>query len=362
MEIKFKKAPGLIYDVLAMLILKLNPQKTWVSTAINTNHENEDMIYFKYWMSQFEDPDSRLLLFFYRKDPRTLSFLVNLYKDLLDKYGFNIDFETLINELNDPEYLFSQVTYFYFGEEIPSSIPFDQLSEKIYYCETVPDDIKFHILNFIINKPLYLNSLIEWLTKYYTFIEELYDMNAKDIIELQEHLQLEELKMCSDLYFDRNPASSHERWNSINTIYTSFSLILKNTVWIHLLSNYAWCILGKDYQTTLRVDINHTIDPISIGNAIGDAIRQRIIQLLLKFSELSCSEISKRAHISLSSATYHLDIMKKSNLLSSRNVGKSVIYWINTKTCEAAAQMFINWSKGDFINEKLEKTEYPNCI
>ncbi len=365
MDVKFKRDPGLIYDIISMLIMKLNPKEKWVSTVVNSSHENGDLTYYNYWMDQFDEPDQRLLLFVYRKDTRALTFLSIFFKDQLKKNSFQLDLDIIFQELNDADTMFQKIFHFYLQEEASASIRPAEVAEKIYNRNDLSDDIRFFLLNFSVNKKPYIDCLKELITNYYNQFCESYGLRANELLLLHENLYMPDLQKIMSLHLNSSDSDAEieHQWNSLKTISISFCLFMKNGIWITLLDDaHGWCILGQNYAETLLIDINFKISPEAIGNAIGDRHRERIVGIILEHGEQSSGDIAKKLGLALNTVTYHLDIMKKANLLCSRNQGKSTFYWINSKTCEEASRMFKIWARGGVIHEDVEEADHANCI
>lgn len=366
MDINFKKAPGLLYDVISMLIMKLNPKNKWISTVVNPSHENGDLTHYNYWMNQFTDPDHRLLLFVYRPDNKTLTFLSLFFKDLLKKHNFQLDLHTFLAELDNIDYIFEKICFFYLGEETPASTLPVEIAEKIYDRNDLSNDIKFFLLNFSVNKKPYITCLKEHIINYYNEFSKIYSLRANDLLVLHENFSIPNLTQMVSLYLNTNNNDNDaikQKFSSLQTLHLSFCLFMKNGIWLTLLNDDNWwCILGQNYLETLLIDTQFKITPESIGNAIGDKHRERIVGIILEHGEQSSGQIAKKLGLALNTVTYHLDIMKKANLLCSRTQGKSSFYWINSKTCEEASRMFKIWSEGGVIHENLEKTDHANCI
>lgn len=68
-------------------------------------------------------------------------------------------------------------------------------------------------------------------------------------------------------------------------------------------------------------------------SALSDPNRQKILNCLKK-SELPVSEIAKDLNITLPTLSHHLDILRRSNLVSSRRVGRQIFYSLNLSVTE----------------------------
>jgi len=78
---------------------------------------------------------------------------------------------------------------------------------------------------------------------------------------------------------------------------------------------------------------------ISFFKALASEKRQEIlIQIFLDGKAHSVSEVAEKANIALSTASTHLTILKRENILTSEKVGKDVLYQGNK---EHLVQVFL---------------------
>lgn len=75
----------------------------------------------------------------------------------------------------------------------------------------------------------------------------------------------------------------------------------------------------------------------SIFKALNDPTRRKILDLL-KTKDLSAGEIATHFNISKPSISHHLDILKRSELITSDKQGQFIIYSINTTVLEEIIQ------------------------
>lgn len=80
----------------------------------------------------------------------------------------------------------------------------------------------------------------------------------------------------------------------------------------------------------------------SIFKALNDETRREILELL-KVKDLSAGEIADYFNISKPSISHHLDILKRSDLISSEKKGQFVIYSLNTTIMEDVLQWILTF-------------------
>jgi ArsR family transcriptional regulator, arsenate/arsenite/antimonite-responsive transcriptional repressor len=79
-------------------------------------------------------------------------------------------------------------------------------------------------------------------------------------------------------------------------------------------------------------------------SAMSDPTRQRILELLKK-RDMPAGQIGKHFPITAPSLTHHLNILKQSDLISSRREGQEIIYTLNLTFFEEAAEKIIKFFK-----------------
>ena len=82
----------------------------------------------------------------------------------------------------------------------------------------------------------------------------------------------------------------------------------------------------------------------SIFKALNDETRRKILELL-KVKDLSAGEIADYFNISKPSISHHLDILKRSDLISSEKKGQFVIYSLNTTVMEDVLKWILTFKK-----------------
>ncbi len=85
-------------------------------------------------------------------------------------------------------------------------------------------------------------------------------------------------------------------------------------------------------------------DCVSFCRALGDQTRQDILQLLQKKGEMRVSDIvAAFDRSSQPTISHHLKVLKQESLVSSRRMGKEILYALNEENVEECCGML--WSK-----------------
>ncbi len=96
--------------------------------------------------------------------------------------------------------------------------------------------------------------------------------------------------------------------------------------------------------------VTRAIDCVSFCRALGDQTRQDILQLLQKKGEMRVSDIVVAFdRSSQPTISHHLKILKQESLVTSRRLGKEILYSLNEENVEQCCGML--WSK--LVPEKM---------
>ncbi len=78
--------------------------------------------------------------------------------------------------------------------------------------------------------------------------------------------------------------------------------------------------------------------------ALADPTRRQILEMLKK-EDMAAGEIAQNFSISLPSVSHHLNILKQTDLVSSRREGQQLIYSLNLSVFEEVANLVIKFFK-----------------
>lgn len=90
--------------------------------------------------------------------------------------------------------------------------------------------------------------------------------------------------------------------------------------------------------------VSRNFDCVSFCRALGDQTRQDILQLLQKKGEMRVSDIvAAFDRSSQPTISHHLKVLKQESLVTSRRVGKEILYALNEGNVEECCGML--WAK-----------------
>lgn len=324
MNILHRKNLGYLLDACQILTCKTASRETWINTLICTGSEEENLKTISYIMDYFDPVNPKMLLFGFR-DSKKGSLIGNLFYDYADQFIDKWDSATFFDYLSNPDRLKQAISSFYLDEDYS-----DHTLSSISKNENLSSDLKALLFDFY----LFPEDYIDLARKEFEKISIKLDIYYRDHIELllkyQETFNYEVL-----LSRENTPFSKQRKWDkNIKTCYISCSLISKYTLARGKSGSLGWIVMGYDYVKTLDEIQNKPLDIAAFGNAFGDKLRVKIIEEIVKNGELTLADISKKLGVVNTIVIYHLDILKKENLLLHRHQGRKVLYCLNKRQIE----------------------------
>ena len=102
--------------------------------------------------------------------------------------------------------------------------------------------------------------------------------------------------------------------------------------------------------------MEHLKDYVKFLRALGSEERLNILEAIEENGSLTVSEVEKMFYMEQSTASHHLNMMKKSNILTSRKEGRFVYYEPNNTYLDTFYGSLIN-KLNDSANQKLANKE-----
>ena len=352
MDTSYRQELGVIYDTINIFVMKLNDREIWLDRATQKTAKTEDSIHIDYWLSQFDNVPQELMIFFYLKNQSCFAFLTHIFAAIMQKTNGTATINDFIEYFKDEVEVTCDLSKFYLGREIGSLYDF---REELCKREELNSLLRFHLLSYAVAPRACLITLKNFFKLFYEKMMNIYKEKANDILKYQEEITGTKLYELASLYHHDDVIANNMHQESLVFIYT-ITIILKNCIMFEIESPVKWCILGINYQRQVDEDEKIMLDVAALGNAFGDQHRLNIIRFILQNGELTVSDLANRLGLAVNSVSYHLDIMKKANLLCSRTKGKSTVFWLNSKVCAIISTILEHWSKGgDDFEASLDK-------
>ena len=312
--------PGIIYDIVKMLYVKLNPIHVWKETLTPADSPNEAVQYIQQYSNLFPDLKGELALFFYIPTNKRSTFMTNVLESLLIKDFSHFCLDTVLDYLNNIDKVKNDIYSYYLDENISILGAFENAIRSSKY---MTDRIKLHLFGFSYNPNLYITLLRKAFITYHDFIHETCSFSPLEEKLLNNFVKALNNRDCSL----NNP---HRVFTSNNISY-SLCRCTPN----FLVANYS-----SDHEffiTTLQT-INQRIQNISSHSsknllqslhALDDPHRLSIMDLLKRKASLSVVEISKELALSITTTKYHISLLRKGNFLNLTKIGRNAYYSVN---------------------------------
>lgn len=348
-KIQLLKEPGYVYDLSFLFCLKFNTQ-LYIDTVPNDDKREENIKYFKEILSKFGDIPNDLYVFFHaiETDRAFLpTFYFNPYKD---QFATAYNFKFLQKELSDQNKLIRNLIKFYFHELDHEAVEqcASSLNQMFSYIKDsdYSEEEKNKLYEFFIEPSRYIQLLQYELMQKEFLLSEYYKDNFQKIIDIYNQttyeLLCEQLKEIKDLNIDGE------------VLYLSFCLLNSFCIYLHQTKENFVLMLGCQYFSILDFEKKNDkqIDLNSLGTALAEGSRVKILHFLLEHEEVSCKDLEKSFNFSGSTAYHHITIMTKAGLVKTRNEGKTVLYSLNRKYFDAIISVlreYSNLKKGSRI-------------
>lgn len=319
MNVLFRKNLGFIYDVTQIVTCKTARRESWIDTFVQNGNELKDLQAIETITEKFEDLNSKLLLLGYRERNKE-SLLDSLFVAYADENMGKWDAEGFLNYITDIERFKTYASTYFFGNASAENI-----FEKIGDASTLSSSLKAILYDFFLFPEKYLTLVRIELNKVFSTLDKYYNDNLESILNCQEAFNYELLDS------ENVPFAKKRKWDKgLSTCYVSFSLVGKYAMERNKIGNSGWVVLGYDYAKAFEEPNEVKVDIAAFGNAFGDKLRVKIVELIVQNGEMTLADLSKAIGIVNTIAIYHLDILKKENLLLHRYEGRKVLYCLNT--------------------------------
>ncbi len=320
MNILHRRNLGFIYDVCHIITCKTAKRETWIDLFVKNGQEGQDLRAIDNIVCRFDDVDTAMLMFGYR-DRKKGSLIGKVFESYAETAVNEWSMEDFITYISEKETITNLTCNFYF--ECDSAK--DNLG-KVAGARELPAEVKNQLYEFFIFTDRFIETVIREIGKIADVMQRIHTENLEKLLNCQEEFDYEQL-----IQKENSPFAKKRRWeNGMKNCYVSFSLITKY-VWLRGKNKQnGWMVLGYSYQASMTETMEKNVDIAAFGNAFGDKLRVKIVDEIVKNGEMTLADLAKKMGVVNTIAIYHLDILKKENLLLHRYSGRKVLYCLNT--------------------------------
>lgn len=355
-KILLLKEPGYIYDLNFIFCLNFNTN-LYINNLPNDDKKESTVQYFKDVLKQFGDIPNDLYVFFHALESGRAFLPTFYFSPYKDQFATTYNFKYLQKELSDQNKLIRNLIKFYFHKLDDKMVEQCTASLKqVFACiknSNYSDEEKSKLYEFFIDPPRYVQLLQYELIQKEFQLSEYYKDNYQKIIDVYNQttyeLLCEQMKGLKNLTFLENECA----------VYVSYCLLNKFCINHFPIAEGFLSLLGYQYVNilTFAKAKNKELDFCSLGTALSEESRVKILKLLLEHKELTCKDLEKEFSFSGSTAYHHISIMTKSGLVKTRNEGKIIFYSINAKYISDIIDAFKNilTNQGDQNEKRVEQ-------
>lgn len=318
MNVVFRKNPGFLYDVCQIIMCKTAKHESWIDLYVAGRRSAVDVRELEHILDQFSPINRYLLLLGYR-DRKKGSLIGSIFHEFMLSSTTPWDIENFVQYISQIDTLKQHIVNYYF--DAPQN---ENILEQISQSTNLDLEIQNLLYNFFLFPERYTQVIVTEVQKVICSMQQYHTKNLAQLLDCQENFNYDLLMQ------DNSPFAKKRKWDhGMKICYVSFSLVGKYTGLRHRQGTEGWLILGHDYNRTYDETIDPNVDVAAFGNAFGDQLRVRIIEEIVKNGEMTLADLAKELGVVNTIVVYHLDILKRENLLLHRYQGRKVLYCLN---------------------------------
>jgi len=351
-NITFVDTPGKLYDLFFLFLLNFNKEQ-YLSDHPAQRISPEETAHYTQFLESYPPINDDLHIFFHADDSGT-SFITRFYFDKckLSMLRDAFDLAVVRKQLSDVNQVKENLLLHYFptlteAEKVACKNSVSDVN-LVIKSSNLPGDLKASLYNFFIDPNGVLQTLRDELLEK-SFIQELeYNRNLNTYQTLRKNFDFAPIE---------NMLSHSKRGNAdfanLSEVYVSFCTHCKDLIhYCSVEDNALFLMLGSKYENIISSlqDQEMYPDLKAFGQAISDANRVAILDLIYKNGKVTAKEVEQDRGISAPNTYYHLSLMVKAGVLNSSNVGKTVYYTINGLYFRNLSEIALYYSKGGKIS------------
>ena len=341
--IRYLQEPGYMRDLSFLFLLYFNEENILQGNDVQS--DPKEVKSYQQLLENCPAIPEELRLFFFLKEKNLSFFTQYYYNEYSDRFiSGEYDLRFVREMLNHYDQVVLQVLRFYFPEESQenlekckdSLITISDLIQKSSY----ENDIKISLYGFFVDPISVIRTLSDELLSKSFLLTAYYEKNYKKILQLQEEFDLNMLEEA--LQEVKNPHDFRE----YDTVYVSFCLLNYNLMYANYFHHECVLVLGMEYLSYIRSMINREELPSLeyLGLALGEKNRVKLVDFMMKHTEVTVRDIAQEFNLSVTNAYYHISLLAKSGMVISRNQGRAVLYRLDQHYFELMAKSFQNYA------------------
>lgn len=258
--------------------------------------------------------------FFYKGD-KGYSFMQNILNESYEELLLNDSIVVIQNKLIDCEITVNKIIDFYFGEGTINFLFNDykfvcDINKEIAKSE-YPDNLKSLLYSLFIEPVKTVYDLMRTLLELHSQLAQMYKNRILSISKKQQDINDDELLTKLNI----------PKVTSENTVCAVCLLDSECVKVVNMKNNRFLLLLGEDYHKTFEID--NELDLKEFGYVLTEINRLKLLNMMHLNGEITIKDIEQELRFSGTNAYYHLSLMTKSGMVTTRYEGRTVFYSLN---------------------------------
>lgn len=341
-SISYYPDPGISYDIIKMLTVKLTTPNTWDTLLTSLASHTADVEHITKNASFLPSPPPELILFcFFPNNKSNVTFLTSLLEKILFPNFSRYSIQDLLCYINNTDQFIKDLYEYYLVDAYNHSL---DIEHSVRSNKNIPDKIKILLLGFSLNPQKYISLLSKTISKYYTTIKEIYITSSNQYPI--SSLLLDQLVESLDI---TNIAFPIDKTNC--TLCYSLCFTFPRYLLFDLTSSSPFIVTTLQTLTegSIIFPSISTFSLTKIATALSDQNRISIINYLIDTNIASAQDIVNHLALSRTAVSHHLSILKDAHLLSITKADRQLKYSFNPKALSGFTEAIDKLTKGEQI-------------
>jgi len=202
----------------------------------------------------------------------------------------------------------------------------------------MPDNVKLHIVNMVLDFSKYQNKLIEAFKRIYKIIDVYHSTNEEILSKITNQLKDETLDGLRESFkIQQDTFPNHFYFSALNGFLLHYRIFKSET----------YFGLGTHFK--MQVDQRYSLKHVSLfsfGKAVSNPMRFDIMCMFLRYKRLCAADIAHELGISKSTVYLHINAIHAEEIIEFFNQeekvnGERVFYTINPNYFKILAELVI---------------------
>lgn len=324
---QIKLAPGYVYDVILLFMMKTTPEEEWFARIIPQKEMKELYPMYQGILKKIPEIDPALRVFSYLeekvqgKTKRTMHVLWQCWKELWGKNQKSFNLSIFVKEIANNDYLSRHLWREYFESEYPANT--EIVAEEVEKLN-LSVDTKFHLLCYLLQPEEYGQRLIEAIEMIDQRYRRIYKQKQAALMECMERMDQKSLNQKIALSLREIDG---KRNGEISVEYLSFSALHPYSLYYDEAKGLL--LIGDKWDQTQDGKILSDENVQQICDVLGSKIKRTILQFVAQKGQIDAAQLSKEMKMKDNVSGRYLRELFAAGLLKREKEGKGYIYKVH---------------------------------